>query len=483
MKLTKNSCALKVGFALTLLFFFSCTKEELEIKPTDTITQQLKNDLKLDQFANKNIAGNLTVNWQDVNKIEKEGCEIYEIEVAEKNAVKITSKLFQESLKYELIAIKKDNVIYSYFIEAFSNVKNDLFTGTIQDLDNYSGTLNIFDLNGKQLGQLLVNDGVVKNPSNTIDLEHLEIAINLFSKSSKKGLTGKLPECNDIYNVKILNEIYEDRYEVWTYASGEVILTKFIGTVYIRTDVTYEQMAVSYPCNSEYTNDNIHVPYKTSVRNYIIVDPCTDAATTSISKSSSYISAVSAIKTASSDGKEHSITLGKDAYGKITPAPMNNGGTSNVLVNTSWPGAFATIHNHPTVNPLSAGDIYSSVKLNSLHANFTTQFIALPDGSTYAIVVTNLAAAKAFVAAYPADVLPGYSPEFPDFIFDQLQVLVTPMGSSVEARTTAMAFVLDKYNAGIMLLKQDVRGDFKPLKTEETVQNGVKTYTPKPCSN
>jgi hypothetical protein len=43
----------------------------------------------------------------NVLKIEKQGFEIYEIGITETDEVKITSKLFQESLQYELIAIKK----------------------------------------------------------------------------------------------------------------------------------------------------------------------------------------------------------------------------------------------------------------------------------------------------------------------------------------------------------------------------------------
>ena len=161
---------------------------------------------------------------------------------------------------------------------------------------------------------------------------------------------------------------------------------------------------------------------------------------------------------------------------------MNTGNQQYMVsTNYSWPGAIAALHNHPNNTPLSAGDIYASVQLNEKRSNFTTTFV-VTNGETYAIVITNLALAQAFVTAYPPDVLPGYSPEFPIAIFDQLQVLVTPMGSSVEGRTTAMGFILDKYDAGITLLKQDSNGNFNPIKTEETIQNGVKTYTPKPCN-
>ncbi|MNE48984.1 hypothetical protein D3C80_1434760 [compost metagenome] len=106
----------------------------------------------------------------------------------------------------------------------------------------------------------------------------------------------------------------------------------------------------------------------------------------------------------------------------------------------------------------------------------------MPDGSVYAAVVTNLAAAKAFVATYPADQIANYPPEFPDKIFNEMLDLVNIMGSSIEGRTRAMAFVLDKYNSGITLLKQDSSGQFNPIKTQETIQNGIKTYTNKPCN-
>lgn len=209
--------------------------------------------------------------------------------------------------------------------------------------------------------------------------------------------------------------------------------------------------------------------------------PCADPVVTSISKVNNYMSAVSNILSASADGHEHSITLGKDSNGNITQAPMNNGGVANVLTNTSWTGAFGAIHNHPNNTPISAGDIYASVALNIKSNNFTTTFV-LTNGEVYAAVVTDFSAAQAFVAAYPADQLPGYNPEFPDFIYNQLQDLVTYMGSTIEGRTSAIAFILDKYNAGITLLKQNSNGNFNFINTEEVTQNGIKTYILKPCN-
>lgn len=213
------------------------------------------------------------------------------------------------------------------------------------------------------------------------------------------------------------------------------------------------------------------------------LDPCGAAKTTTgISAKSGYLNAKSDIMQASADGKEHSITLGNGAGGALTQAPMNNGGTNGVKVNQNWPGAFAAMHNHPNNSQVSAGDIYAAVTLNTTNSNFTTSFI-LTGGETYAIVITNLTAAKAFVAAYPADISPIYPPEFPQVIFDQLQNFVNPFGSSTYGRTGAIAVVLDKYKSGITLLKQQHSGEFKPIMFKESIEaNGTKSYNSIPCN-
>ena len=95
------------------LLLFSCTSDDLENNSTNPVINQLKNDLNLDQFKNKNIAENLVVNWQTLSRIDKDGFEIYEIEAIEKNPSKIESNLFQSELKYELISIKNNNEIHS----------------------------------------------------------------------------------------------------------------------------------------------------------------------------------------------------------------------------------------------------------------------------------------------------------------------------------------------------------------------------------
>lgn len=213
------------------------------------------------------------------------------------------------------------------------------------------------------------------------------------------------------------------------------------------------------------------------------VDPCTAARNTSfIATDNGYLSAKAAIMQASADGNEHSITLGSAFNGEYTQSPMNNGGTNGVQVNQNWPGAFGAMHNHPNNSPLSSGDIYAAVTLNKNNSDFTTSFI-FTGGETYAIVVTDLAAAKAFVEAYPADISPIYPPEFPQVIFDQIQQVRDKLGESNEGRTKGIALVLDNNNAGITLMKQDNDGNFKRIKIQQTTNSdGSVTFSPAPCN-
>jgi hypothetical protein len=108
----------------------------------------------------------------------------------------------------------------------------------------------------------------------------------------------------------------------------------------------------------------------------------------------------------------------------------------------------------------------------------------LVNGETYAIVVTDIVAANAFVKTYPADISPIYPPEFPDFIFNQLQDNTLYIGGSVEGQTEAISLILDKYNSGITLMRQDSNGEFYPIIIrEETQINGNKNYINIPCNN
>lgn len=211
-------------------------------------------------------------------------------------------------------------------------------------------------------------------------------------------------------------------------------------------------------------------------------DPCMAARmATNISQNSGFINAKNAIIQAGVDGNEHSITLGTAISGIFSQAPMNNGGPNGVRVNENLAGAWGAIHNHPNNTPLSSGDIYAAVTLNTRHSNFDTSII-ITGGETYAIVITNLPKAQNFVKDNPPVISELYPPEFPDSIFDQILEVRTKLGESLESRTAAIAQVLDENNSGITLMKQDNSGKFNPIKFQKTIHpDGSVTYTAVPC--
>ena len=194
-----------------VLLFYSCSPEDTTlINPTDAITNQLKKELKLDQFKNQTFAKNLVVNWESMKRTEKDGIEIYEIEVKEKNPTIIKSNLFQSKLKYELISIKKENQIYSYLIEIYSGLKYSLYTNSIQEIGSFTGTLNVYELYGKQIDQLVVNNGKSINPSTNNVLTPLNETINRFYLENKK--TSRVPECYLSEHIYVTYSIYTDHY-------------------------------------------------------------------------------------------------------------------------------------------------------------------------------------------------------------------------------------------------------------------------------
>ncbi|MEN2416187.1 hypothetical protein [Flavobacterium mesophilum] len=211
-----------------------------------------------------------------------------------------------------------------------------------------------------------------------------------------------------------------------------------------------------------------------------ILDPCKAAVGASMFASNpGFVAARAAVAAAGANGYEHSITLGTpNSAGTWSSSPIQtNANPYGVAVNDKLPGAMAAIHNHPHNTALSTGDIYAAVTLNTKVPTFTTSFIVTA-GQTYAIVVTDLAKAQNFVKEHPADLSPNYPPEFPDDIFDQIDYITSQIGGSIDSKTAAISSVLDKYDAGITLMKQESDGKFSRFKIEKN-QDG--SYVPVPC--
>lgn len=217
---------------------------------------------------------------------------------------------------------------------------------------------------------------------------------------------------------------------------------------------------------------------------YKDLDPCAHAIEmNTVAQNSTFTSAKNKILSADPT-IEHSITLTNSASGTIYETEMKNGTRYNVEAVTVRQGAFAVLHNHPDNTPPSSGDIYAILQMYNNNNLIRTTYI-FTGGETYAIVLVNPNQAKAFVANYPADITPGYSPEFPEPLFDLVDLgKVRGLGDSNEGRSTAMNHMLEKYNAGITIMKEK-NGKFTPLKGSEYIdEQGVTRYRfePSPCN-
>lgn len=239
-----------------VMILFSCTNDDLEIKNSSSVINQLKRELKLDDFSQKNFAKNIVVNWETITTLETEQLTIYKVQISEKNQTNIESNIFQAPLKYGLIAIKKGELMHSYLIEAYSSINHSLYTNKIDDLAQFTGTLSVYELSGKFIGQLVVFNGKSTNPSKNNKLTLLDETINSFYIS--KNTTSKVPLCNITQFVQIIN-VHETRHYVPTIIVGTYTNWGYSYSTYTTT-ITGTYMSVPYPCDAD--ADYLHVPYR-----------------------------------------------------------------------------------------------------------------------------------------------------------------------------------------------------------------------------
>ena len=215
------------------------------------------------------------------------------------------------------------------------------------------------------------------------------------------------------------------------------------------------------------------------------LDPCEEAkagaeAATILSKTSIYDSAVKEIQTAfAQDRKEHVVAFGRDNHNNIIKSPLNKGGQANGIV-PRISNAFADLHNHPGNHPPDAGDLYGLIDNSQKQKGYNTRFVITFNKTMYALVVTNPEAAAIFNLKYPRDLSGclGCSPKFPEAIVDEFREMKYGYGCTDEM---ALAFILEKYNAGVSLLKQLSNGFFIKMRTSVSCQGSSLSFTSNNC--
>lgn len=148
-------------------------------------------------------------------------------------------------------------------------------------------------------------------------------------------------------------------------------------------------------------------------------------ATTLLSHDTSFTSAVNKIRQAQADKHEYSITFGREHDGHLTMSPIVKGDSTNGKVRSNWPGAFADLHNHFNEQPPSAGDLYYLIKINSKNHFYNARFVIMKNGTIYALYIYEPKLANDFISKYPLEQMHGFSPRFPEPIFDDVDRIST----------------------------------------------------------
>jgi hypothetical protein len=239
---------LKYLFCFLLsVFLLSCNHDEAEKSSNSKELNQLKKDLDLSKFSNVNISQNVTVSWENAAKIANDNFTIQEIPVNEKVISSLYSDFLQNQVKYQILQIETKESLNSYFAEVYSNKEGVIYPETITNLGNFTGTLNVFHLDGKNLGSVAVYNGRAKNISKNDKLDILTQAINSFS--NKSAQTSKIPLCDKTYSQVVHQDT--DRFQVWSVGTT-IITIKYLGVV--RTTTT---TLLPYPCDGSGDRDAI----------------------------------------------------------------------------------------------------------------------------------------------------------------------------------------------------------------------------------
>lgn len=211
-------------------------------------------------------------------------------------------------------------------------------------------------------------------------------------------------------------------------------------------------------------------------------DPCTQAsAPSAVATSNSTTPAFLDSKTAinnMNNGLENGVVLG-NVNNSILPTSVQTGSSSSIHLTHSFSDPIADLHNHQNNKPPSHGDVYALMANRSKFMNYNTRYVITSNGITYALIITDPNAMAVFLQNYPpVQYQFGSSPNFPGQLFeDWYNFTFDGLGND----EMALAYVLDKYNAGVALTKMNSDGSFRKININASTINGSTTYTQSNC--
>lgn len=194
-----------------------------------------------------------------------------------------------------------------------------------------------------------------------------------------------------------------------------------------------------------------------------------------------FVSAKQKLFLLAEDGNEWSTVFCNNNNNQFFYTHFSSLGKENAgVVKDTCSLPFADLHNHPDGNGPSAGDIYGLLGLANKHPNYSLRLVATKDSVLYALYIFDREKASLFRQKFPAEIVNNI-PSFPLAVMDVFrEVYGTAKFTYAEpvAYSIAIAYILEMYNTGICLLKQNKNEKWVVLRTQREHRSGILFYKP-----
>ena len=164
--------------------------------------------------------------------------------------------------------------------------------------------------------------------------------------------------------------------------------------------------------------------------------------------------------------------------------------TSNTSSLTYSLDTEASVHTHPNNGTFSPQDLFVLISTNIWNDHMDDSYILCADGNVYNLHIDDYQAAYNFFQNFPSTNSDGsfststaFGQDFTDIQTDiGYNQGYDPYGTNRNIDGGfAWAYVLDKYNVGVSISKQESDGSFKKLITEKQTDNGKDKYVASKC--
>lgn len=172
-------------------------------------------------------------------------------------------------------------------------------------------------------------------------------------------------------------------------------------------------------------------------------------------------------KLANNGNVEYAISFGKKPSGEIIISIPEQGKSNSGKV-PEVKGHFADLHNHIGSLPPSSGDVYGFIDRALKDSLYSFRYIITSNKTLYALALINAEEAQKFNESFGRTKSDYFQYTFPDSLFYEYADITERLTglyhkNRQESNEWAMSFMLEKYRAGLVILKQDAKGEFRKI--------------------